>query len=29
VKTDDQLLDRLKRLCGEDAVRLERQSHAA
>ena len=29
VKSDDQLLDRLKRLCGEDAVRLEKQSHAA
>ena len=29
VKTDDQLLDRLRRLCGDEAVRLEKQSHAA
>jgi hypothetical protein len=26
VKADDELLDRLRKLCGEDAVRLERQT---
>jgi len=28
VKTDDELLNRLRRLCGEEAVRLEKQSAA-
>ncbi len=28
VKTDDELLDRLRELCGDDAIRLEKQTPA-